>query len=118
VKTFVKRIALATALSLAGSTAMAQSTSPTTKHAPPPGGSPAARQPAHDDDFVPNSQPTAQAAVLYCVDTDATGFVWEHGKVLQRLFYQERFTVKVLSDTKRIIMRGETAKRVLVLQCS
>jgi hypothetical protein len=42
--------------------------------------------------------------VLYCTDTDATGFEWDaKGNVSQRSFVLERFTVTVTSDTERVI---------------
>jgi hypothetical protein len=44
--------------------------------------------------------------VLYCVDTDTTGFVWDkEGKARRNTFALERYTVKVLSDSKRLITR-------------
>jgi hypothetical protein len=58
--------------------------------------------------------------VLYCVDTDATGFVWDnHGKGTRRDFKFERFTVKITSDTGRLIARmvGDTAGSTERLRC-
>jgi len=49
---------------------------------------------------------------LYCVDTQAVGFKWDNGRqVWQSAFREDRFTVKVVSDTQRIItkMVGDTA---------
>jgi hypothetical protein len=44
--------------------------------------------------------------VLYCVDTDATGFKWdEHGQASPEKFPRDRYTIKILSDTDRIITR-------------
>jgi hypothetical protein len=41
--------------------------------------------------------------VLYCSDTAATGFVWEAGSAKSVIFNPERFTIKVRSDTRRVI---------------
>jgi len=50
--------------------------------------------------------------VLYCVDTDLTGFKWDNkGSVRTANFVAQRYTVKVVSDTERLITRmlGDTA---------
>jgi len=54
--------------------------------------------------------------VLYCTDTAVTGFQWgKNGATSPRqgLFNEERFTIKVLTETRRIITRmigGTTGK--------
>ena len=50
------------------------------------------------------TSPVLAEQVLYCVDTAVTGFKWsERGKASVSKFSAERFTVKVVSDTARII---------------
>jgi hypothetical protein len=41
--------------------------------------------------------------VLYCTDTSLTGFVWKNGAISTTNFNPEHFTIKVLSDTKRVV---------------
>jgi hypothetical protein len=42
--------------------------------------------------------------VLYCADTEDTGFSWDDtGKGVATKFNPHRFTVKVISDTERVI---------------
>ena len=56
--------------------------------------------------------PALAQQVLYCVDTQAVGFVWDKtGQVRQVPFKEDRFTVNVLSDTHRSITRttGDSA---------
>lgn len=49
--------------------------------------------------------------VLYCVDTNATGFKWdEHGTAAPQQFPHDRYTIKVLSDTDRIITRMDGSR--------
>jgi hypothetical protein len=57
--------------------------------------------------------------VLLCVDTDATGFVWRNGQAKQALLKTERYTVKALSETERVItrMEGDTAGSALQYLC-
>ncbi|MFZ0423965.1 MAG: hypothetical protein WAL80_13905 [Xanthobacteraceae bacterium] len=44
--------------------------------------------------------------VVYCIDTDATGFKWdEHGQAAPQQFARDRYTIRILSDTDRIISR-------------
>jgi hypothetical protein len=49
--------------------------------------------------------------VLYCVDTDQTGFAWRNGQAKHGRFKTDRYTVKVVSETERVItrMEGDTA---------
>jgi hypothetical protein len=50
--------------------------------------------------------------VLYCTDAAGVGFKWDdEGKVTSGRFKEDRFTVKVISDTERAIamMTGDTA---------
>jgi hypothetical protein len=48
--------------------------------------------------------PAAAEEVLYCTDTDANGFYWDEQLNVKRGPFQlERFTVKVISETKRVI---------------
>jgi hypothetical protein len=49
--------------------------------------------------------------VLYCTDTGAVGFKWDKGVASLGRVARERFTVKVVSGTQRIITRmaGDTA---------
>jgi hypothetical protein len=52
--------------------------------------------------------------VLYCTDTAATGYLWDQGKaasVTRTVFTEQRFTIKVVSASGRIItsMIGDTA---------
>jgi hypothetical protein len=58
------------------------------------------------------SIPVLAHEVLYCVDAESIGFKWEtrdRGAVSK--FLAERYTIKVLSDTERVItwMLGDTA---------
>jgi hypothetical protein len=58
------------------------------------------------------ASPVLAEEVLYCVDNQAVGFKWdEAGTVRTGSFTVERYTVKLLSDTQRIITRmvGDTA---------
>lgn len=56
--------------------------------------------------------------VLYCTDTDATGFGWDkNGNATPpRRFKLERFTISVKSDDQRVLATGELlfCKRSLV----
>src|SRR6516225_4454760 len=59
--------------------------------------------------------------VLYCTDTDGIGFKWDNtGKVSSGKFNQDRFTVKVISDTQRVIARmvGDTAGTSSLYTCA
>ena len=50
--------------------------------------------------------------VLYCVETDVAGFAWDNqGHVTHRTFDPARFTIKITSETERIITQttGDTA---------
>ena len=58
------------------------------------------------------ASPVLAEQMLYCTDTDATGFSWpQKGKPRTAKFNPERHTIKVVSDTERIITRmvGDTA---------
>jgi hypothetical protein len=59
--------------------------------------------------------------VLYCTDTDATGFRWDHaGKATSVRFNPARYTVKVISGTERSIaeMTGDGAGEALTYTCN
>ena len=61
--------------------------------------------------------------VLYCTDTAVTGFQWDkNGAVSPRqgLFKEDRFTIKVVTETERIIIRmvGDTAGKSHQYKCS
>ena len=63
---------------------------------------------------------TAQAdEVLYCADTAATGFVWKGQEAQRANFKPERYTVKIVSETERIItlMSGDGAGEAEDYQC-
>jgi hypothetical protein len=48
--------------------------------------------------------PASAEVVLYCVDTAGNGFAWDkQGKVSRTNFHPARFTVKVISETERMI---------------
>ena len=52
--------------------------------------------------------PVAAEEILYCADTDATGFFWDkQGKAKRTRFTPMQFTVKVISETKRSIFLQE-----------
>jgi hypothetical protein len=58
--------------------------------------------------------------VLYCVDTNVVGFKWDNiAEALPTDFAALRHTVKVVSDTERIITRmiGDTAGDVIGFTC-
>ena len=57
--------------------------------------------------------------VLYCVDEGAAGFKWdeEKGKARYTRFTLGRFTVKIVSGTKRIISWAEFGGRPLEHSC-
>jgi hypothetical protein len=58
--------------------------------------------------------------VLYCTDTHATGFRWDQaGNANSARFNEERYTMKVISDTERVIsdMSGSTAGRSHSFTC-
>jgi hypothetical protein len=58
------------------------------------------------------ASPVLAEEVLYCVDTEMVGFAWDKaGQARQARFKPDRFTVKLVSDTERIITRmvGHTA---------
>ena len=58
--------------------------------------------------------------VLYCTDTAGVGFVWdEAGRAVAKPFTEDRFTVKVISDTQRVIARmvGDTAGTSNIYMC-
>ena len=54
--------------------------------------------------------PAAAEEVLYCIDTESTGFKWDkQGNAWRTGFKPGRFTVKVISETKRMISLEENA---------
>lgn len=58
---------------------------------------------------------------LYCTDTDANGFKWDKsGAVRSKLFVEERFTVKIISDRLLLITRrtGELAGKSSGFSCT
>src|SRR6478672_10313852 len=65
--------------------------------------------------------PALAEQVLYCVDTDAVGFFWntDTSQARRMPFKVDRYTVKVLSETARIMTRmvGDTAGRQEVYTC-
>jgi len=73
------------------------------------------------------SSPALAEEVLYCTDTDATGFRFEknmNAKARPLQFIPSRFTVKIISETERIINDGDGPpnrymcfKRVDILSC-
>ena len=56
------------------------------------------------------SGPVWAEVVLYCTDEKGTGIVWKGDRAKVKEFGLNRYTVKVLSDTKRVAMRN-TADR-------
>ena len=66
------------------------------------------------------TSPVLAEEVLYCVDTNTTGFAWDkNGKAKAGLFNVERHTVKVVSDTERLITptEGDTAGKAYAYEC-
>jgi hypothetical protein len=66
------------------------------------------------------ASPVQAEEVLYCVDMDATGFLWDKDNhASQRNFKLERHTIKVMSDTERLIQRmeGDTAGKTRRYKC-
>jgi hypothetical protein len=58
--------------------------------------------------------------VLYCVDTDVVGFKWDEVKqVRQTVFNPERHTIKIVSQTERVITRthGDAAGNSHTYRC-
>jgi hypothetical protein len=58
--------------------------------------------------------------VLYCVDTAVTGFKWnQSGQASSSQFGPERFTIKIVSNTERIVtqMVGDIAGQSLAVKC-
>jgi len=61
--------------------------------------------------------------VLYCTDTAASGFQWGKNRAAsprQGSFNEERFTIKVVTETERIITRmvDDTAESSSKYECS
>ena len=61
--------------------------------------------------------------VLYCTDTAAAGFQWGKNTAAsprQGPFNEERYTIKVVTETERIITRmvGDTAGKSTQYECS
>jgi hypothetical protein len=51
------------------------------------------------------ASPVLAEEVLYCVDTDAIGFVWDkRGKASRSGFDPKRYTIKVVSNAERHIV--------------
>jgi hypothetical protein len=70
--------------------------------------------------FFFTASPVVAEEVLYCVDTDAVGFAWgKDGDAKSSKFISERHTVKVVSDTGRLItrMQGDTAGTTEEYEC-
>ena len=68
------------------------------------------------------ASPALAQQVLHCVDTQVIGFKWDdpNGKASSRAFQEERATIKIVSDTYRIItrMQGDIAGSQFDYQCS
>ncbi len=49
----------------------------------------------------------AEERVLYCTETDNTGFVWQEGQTEGQvtLFKKARYVIKVLSETERTVTK-------------
>jgi hypothetical protein len=58
--------------------------------------------------------PAITDEVLYCTDTDATGFVWRNNTATTTNFNPDRFTVHVLSNEKRIVAEKSGSSYVLL----
>ena len=70
--------------------------------------------------FFFTASPVVAEEVLYCVDTAVTGFEWDKdGNAKSSKFNPERHTVKVVSDTERLIarMQGDTAGTANEYEC-
>ena len=61
----------------------------------------------------------AEERVLYCTETDNTGFVWQEGQTEGEptLFKKNRFIVTVLSEEKRTVTRDDGLGFTKVLTC-
>jgi hypothetical protein len=58
--------------------------------------------------FFAAASPALAEEVLYCVDTAVTGFKWnERGEASTAKFSPGRFTIKIVSDEKRIVTGDE-----------
>jgi hypothetical protein len=58
--------------------------------------------------------------VLYCVENDAAGFKWDNqGHAAPTSFNPARFTIKITSETERVIARmtGDTAGKAVQYEC-
>jgi len=57
------------------------------------------------------ASPVLAQEVPYCVDTDAVGFRWKEGRASSGKFAPDRYTIKLVSPTQRIMTRmvGDTA---------
>jgi hypothetical protein len=70
--------------------------------------------------WAASASPAMAQQVLYCVDTQAVGFIWDKpDQARPAAFKEERYTVKVLSETDRIITRmvGDTAGQQEMYTC-
>jgi hypothetical protein len=69
---------------------------------------------------VSMASPALAEEVLYCTDTDMVGFRWDQsGQASTSKFDPERFTVKIVSDTDRVVtqMVGEVAGPSQAVKC-
>lgn len=57
-----------------------------------------------------NMRPVLADEVLYCVDTDVIGFKWDKKGEPSVKFDRGRYTIKVVSDTERLITEMEGDK--------
>jgi hypothetical protein len=67
-----------------------------------------------------HGSPTLAEEVLYCVDTQAVGFTWDkRGQASVSKFVPERFTIKIVTETERVITRmtGDTPGWSIVFTC-
>jgi len=56
--------------------------------------------------------------VFFCVDTAVSGFSWERGDAKPSKFTPERHTIKVVSDTERLILRmGDPSESPAQYEC-
>jgi hypothetical protein len=65
------------------------------------------------------ASPVLAEEVLYCVDTKSAGLVWNNkGEASVSAFDPDRWTIKVVSETERVITRiGDTAGRSDTYTC-
>jgi hypothetical protein len=64
------------------------------------------------------ASPVLAEEALYCVDTAATGFKWdEQRRASPAMFKEQRFTVRIESETKRTITETTGLERVMSYEC-